>query len=226
MKKMIAILLTVLMLMLSGCSAIPDAYGGSSLNLQNANGVAGGLYKQVSFREDYNVYLKYINTVDWPYGFAEWRDLDFLGEWTGFGIPPSAEGLPDYTFYWYTFTDDSGRELMIYVDHTLDDKEVSAADTVRPVVSISDEMTSMRNLSISRTENMMIMRNGFEYTYVPAGLLSITWVHNGVEYTISDSTALSEYPTEATNTFIGRLLSLDDAAFKQALAEIKPDAAN
>ena len=53
--------------------------------------------------------------------------------------------------------------------------------------------------------------DGITYTYISGELLSISWINNGITYTLCGESMLSDYPT-TQSTVVGKMLNTNYVA--------------
>ena len=157
--------------------------------------------------EDYDEYIAYISSVDIPSDFIHYDALSSIGEFEGFFFMPTrALSLGNYAYY---LKDSTGNVLFLDVDPWTEEDE-NEWSTIKLVTS-SFTATDMRK--IDSNERGSVLYNRVRYSFRDGKLSTITWNHASVRYKLSCSgyNMLGDYPSNVTNTFIGRLLNLNTA---------------
>jgi len=211
MKKMIAILFAVLILLLAGCSATPDTTQANTDGFANIS--FGHFYEVQDSEAGYHNYLeKYQKQI--REDFVHLDDLPPLGSFTGF-VPIPFE-FPNQ--YKYSFCDDGERDIYLTITHLSDNSSGSASTSEYSLATVTDDMTSMMKKSASKTESV-INRNGLEYYYSVKGELSrIAWCSDGIQYKINGQL---HHRGVYNNSLFKRLISIDETEANAAFEEIK-----
>jgi hypothetical protein len=87
--------------------------------------------------------------------------------------------------------------------------------------SLPDGMEDMRQLTVVPHEPpkvAMYSRHGLEYHYLGNGALGwLVWHEGDIEFKLGISNILAIYPTDAKETILSRLLSIDEMSRKRRL---------
>lgn len=156
--------------------------------------------------DEYNAYISK-NSDKLPADFITWDDISILGE-------VRSIGFSNWTYYRYSIWDSAGQSLMIEVNHApkIQDKKQ---------LTFSADMlvgNTLRDVHSDNKEPFTVIRNGVEYGYSIVGrLITVTFYKDNIQYKISGNTY--NYPTDRTDTFLGKLISADEAVANAALAE-------
>ena len=155
--------------------------------------------------ENYEDYVRYLETITLPDHFVSYEDLSEFGEFDGFvSLDPN-----NCKASLYSFIDESGAEFAIYV-YCPPRKEPFGIE----YLEISDEQI---NASDMRTPVIIDSEGPYQYTYQgitytywkKSGKLgSISWQCGDINYILSD---MHMYPTTDKNTLVNRLLNLETA---------------
>ena len=148
--------------------------------------------------ESYEEYLEFVSTAELPAEFVFYRDIAPLGEFHHF-VCLSGGYLGDYSHYMYTLVDESGTELILYVEYNRNGPEIAPL----PLIEDIDPENMRQTLSSQRGRYIY---EGIEYTYISTGLLNITWEDQGRIFTLSGGN-LGSYPNDA-DTLVGKMMEL------------------
>lgn len=154
--------------------------------------------------ENYEDYVRYLETITLPDHFVSYEDLSEFGEFDGFvSLDPN-----NCKASLYSFIDESGAEFAIYVYCPprkgfgieyleISDEQINASDMRTPVI-------------IDSEGPYQYTYQGITYTYwKKSGKLgSISWQCGDINYILSD---MHMYPTTDKNTLVNRLLNLETA---------------
>lgn len=159
--------------------------------------------------ESYDEYLVYLATADLPATFVPYETISALGEFDHF-VCLSNGRIGDYSHYMYTLVDETGMELILYVEYHRNGPEL----TPLPIIDDIDPGNMRKTLSSQRGRYLY---EGIEYKYISTGLLSITWEDQGHIFTLF-ADGLGSYP-DRTDTLAGKMMDLSQA--KEALSAIE-----
>ena len=159
--------------------------------------------------ESYDEYLVYLATADLPATFVPYETISALGEFDHF-VCLSNGRIGDYSHYMYTLVDETGMELILYVEYHRNGPEL----TPLPIIDDIDPGNMRKTLSSQRGRYLY---EGIEYKYISTGLLSITWEDQGHIFTLF-ADDLGSYP-DRTDTLAGKMMDLSQA--KEALSAIE-----
>jgi hypothetical protein len=159
--------------------------------------------------ESYDEYLVYLATADLPATFVPYETISALGEFDHF-VCLSNGRIGDYSHYMYTLVDETGMELILYVEYNRNGPEL----TPLPIIDDIDPDNMRKPLSSQRGRYLY---EGIEYKYISTGLLSITWEDQGHIFTLF-ADDLGSYP-DRTDTLAGKMMDLSQA--KEALSAIE-----
>ena len=148
--------------------------------------------------ETYEEYCSYLQTADLPAEFVPYEAIAPLGEFHHF-VCLSVAQWGDYSHYMYTLVDDSGTELILYVEYNRNGPEIA------PLPLIEDINPENMRQTLSSQRGRYIYE-GIEYKYISTGLLSITWEDQGRIFTLS-ADHLGGYP-EGVDTLAARMMDL------------------
>lgn len=162
--------------------------------------------------EDYGEYENFVAKIEKGSEFVAYERIQSLGEFKSF-VCLSNGYSGDYSKYMYNLSDASGYEFVLYVTHNAVVKSYGP-EADKPL-SVTGEQ-DLRNRSDAA--GGVLELNNVRYRYSKYGkVMSISWIENGVEFTISAQ--LDEYPN-VTDTVLSKLLSYDTAvAAKQSFME-------
>lgn len=171
---------------------------------QNEERITVGIFSL----EEYNNFVK---TTELPDNFIYWEKLSQLGEFKSIVFTSDAYYKKDYSCYLYSFIDETGIEISMYV---YSDTSEHHFETYKNQYYSVDEINSpdMRNIDITDKTCVYYNKN-LLYTYVGGELSSITWVYEDIEYVlcmISGKGNLCNYPN-IDFTLAGKLLNRDKA---------------
>ena len=158
--------------------------------------------------ESYDEYLVYLATADLPATFVPYETISALGEFDHF-VCLSNGRIGDYSHYMYTLVDETGMELILYVEYNRNGPEL----TPLPIIDDIDPDNMRKPLSSQRGRYLY---EGIEYKYISTGLLSITWEDQGHIFTLF-ADDLGSYP-DRTDTLAGKMMDLSHV--QQALEAI------
>ena len=159
--------------------------------------------------ETYEEYCNYVQNADLPAEFVPYEAISPLGQFDHFVFLSSAH-YGDYSHYMYTVIDESGTELILYVEYNRNGPEL----TPLPIIDDIDPDNMRKPLSSQRGRYLY---EGIEYKYISTGLLSITWEDHGHIFTLF-ADDLGSYP-DRTDTLAGKMMDLSQA--KEALSAIE-----
>lgn len=163
---------------------------------------------------DYSEYEEFIDTHTLQEDFITYDQLSFLGEFGIFIYFSYYYG--NYGEYSYTVIDENGYELFIRMQHLNINDEVFDSPAVLDSTAHTNK-TDLRN--IDNTATCYTMLNNVKYTYVQGKLLSLEWVENNIQYTLSGNGMLDNYPTDGNATVMSKLLTKSEAS--NAIAQIQ-----
>ena len=150
-----------------------------------------------SYRIDsYEEYVKFVGVADLPEKFVEYKAISQFGKFVSF-VRLSNEYEGDYSHYMYELVDESGIEVVLYVEcgrNGPDTEELPLIDAVN--------INNMRRLTAG--EKGRYVHKGVEYTYIEGRLHTISWEGNGRVFVLT-SDSFGDYPV-GTNTLVEELM--------------------
>lgn len=139
--------------------------------------------------------------------FISYNMLKKLGEFDSMVFLTNTN-IGDYGQYLYFFIDDSGHKLALYVESRILKHDFH---TYKDKYTCIDEINSTDMRYIDITDKTCVYYNeNLLYTYVDGKLNSIIWTYEDIEYRLSGTPGLFNYPNIET-TFAGQLLHGDQA---------------
>ena len=162
--------------------------------------------------EDYN---KLINTQKIPTTFVRLESIEQLGEFVSLVFLSDAYA-GDFSSYMYTLVDTVGYEVALYINSDESSSLTTSSDSITSVNTSDMRYIAEQKSGIYVTERLV-------YRYVSGKLLSISWVADGINYTLCGDPLFYDYPITAS-TFLSKLMtkSYADEAIKTAFdAEIQ-----
>lgn len=181
-------------------------FGTYDLNKQN-DGIEESIEVILPTFEDYDEYVRYLETLTLPDYFVSYEDLSEFGEFNGFvRLSPDA-----YSHLLYSFVDETGTEFCIYVYCPPQKNPIGTE-----IFEIEDEQinaSDMRNATIVDSKARKYTYQGIEYVYSIHGeISSIRWQCGDIKYVLAGFKPVgSGYPSTDKNTLVNRLLNLETA---------------
>lgn len=205
MKKLLCILVTVAMLLsFSACKSE------SNINTSPSSELLICDFYSTLWCGNYDEYCQSIQEISFPKSFVKYDALNMFGTFKSFTV--LSRTLDENQLeYLYSIVDKCGFEYTIYVRHG-DAKSKSSNNSLL----FADFKSNMSALTTE--ESGTYLRNGVNYTYIKGKLLSITWVLDDIEFTLCGNMMLSDYPKDANNSVVDKLLSTSDMDFTSALS--------
>ncbi len=217
MKKFLSIFLAMITFVISftGCQTQAEESGSDNVNSlkpndsvpanENIEDVHVDEYQLSIF--SYDEYVKFTKTADLPEYFVTYEDISQFGEFSGFVCLSKSE-MGDYSSLFYSFVDETGADLCMYVDYIPKGNTLVGKFEMQIIKETNINALDMRTASVS--ESSAYSHNGIEYLYFPSGKLhSIVWRRGDIEYIVHHD--LSTYPTDKS-TAISKLLKLESAS--------------
>ena len=182
-------------------------FGAYDLNKQNDEIEMPSIDIILPTFEDYDEYVRYLETLTLPDYFVSYEDLSEFGEFNGFvRLSPDA-----YSHLLYSFVDETGTEFCIYVYCPPQKNPIGTE-----IFEIEDEQinaSDMRNATIVDSTARKYTYQGIEYVYSIHGKISsIRWQCGDIKYVLAGFKPVgSGYPSTDKNTLVNRLLNLETA---------------
>ena len=143
-----------------------------------------------------------------PENFVTMDMLEDFGTFSGFVWNPAQK----YNKYYYFVLLENGQTMSIYVTP-------NPPITTKNYLDISQAGKTM--LEIDTNQEGTIVSNGFEFNYVPDGLISVSWMVNGVETKIAWNSTLEEAPPLSEDHILNKIFSKSSDDQIAALNQLK-----
>lgn len=149
--------------------------------------------------------------------FIRFEQLCKMGEFENLIFLSDAYNMSDYSSYMYHIVDGNGFCISLYIDPWEEDQV-----NTKKMLSMPDG-TDFRKRNTS--ESGSITYGNMQYTYIKGELLSISWVQDGQEYTLTADSMLDEYPLDG-GTLLNKLLSSKTAETALMSVGMQADSVN
>ena len=149
--------------------------------------------------------------------FIRFEQLCKMGEFENLIFLSDAYNMSDYSSYMYHIVDGNGFCISLYIDPWEEDQV-----NTKKMLSMPDG-TDFRKRNTS--ESGSITYGNMQYTYIKGELLSISWVQDGQEYTLTADNMLDEYPLDG-GTLLNKLLSSKTAETALMSVGMQADSVN
>jgi len=146
---------------------------------------------------------KVINSPYLPSDFVFYEKISWMGEFKSLVFTSDTQGKKDYSEYFYTLIDPTGRDFYFHVKRRVS----NLSDPVDGSLISYDSMGSL-----SEKYSGFYEFKELTYKYTLGNLAAISWNHDGIDYHLSGAefTTFSDYP-DIRSTLIGRLLNITTA---------------
>lgn len=202
--KYAAIILIVIVII---CIAIQSGYSGDSSNNNDIQGEDIFTGIDIFSLSEYELFIETSKIL--PENFVTMDMLESFGTFYGFVWNPEQ----DYSRYTYSVTLENDKVMFIYVEH---DPEIKTKN----YLDISQVGETM--LKIDTNQKGTIVSNGMEFNYVSGGgLISVSWMVNGVEIKIGWNAALENAPPLSENHILNKIFSKSSDDQIAALNQLK-----
>jgi len=209
MKRMILVII-LLLAMLTACAGPGTTPTEPSKQIEFINTGGPIIIKTI---EEYNTFIT--TDTHLPSDLPLYEDLAYLGEFNRFYYNDLLSN--QFHSFSYVFTD--ANQVRFKVDILYYHKSTDIILNL-PRVTVTDDMESMLSINDTSISSKCIERCGLYYSYVVGELSLICLYTNNMTYFISFYDAdMSAYPANGQETFMSRLLSMDDEVVNAAVAE-------
>ena len=161
--------------------------------------------ESIVFISSYDSYFEHIKSSDIPESFVRFEKDSIFGEFHSFTTLRQNK----YRQYTYSFTDENGCEILLYIEHgkTLDE---SITDNAITTAKVDINRHDMRG--IDDNEHVYQLRvDGLMYGYVKGMLNYIGWEHDNALYTLTVRQGIENYPLDENITAVSKLLNTETA---------------
>ena len=156
---------------------------------------------------DYDEYVQFTKNTALPDYFVSYEDLSEFGEFTGF-VCLSDATKDDYSSLFYTFEDETGAEVSMYVNYPPEKWYTESSKSFTILEKENINPADMRTATVNETKCRYIY-NDIEYHYSFHGyIMSINWRCGELEYILS---SIHNYPATDKATAVNKLMNLDSA---------------
>ena len=166
-----------------------------------------GNYEEIAIYDEaeYNAFIETSKIL--PPNFITADMLEDFGSFDGFIWVPEADNS-----YYYSVLLENGHSMTIIITYNLEIK-------TKNYLNISQVGKTMRE--INSTENGTVVSNGMEYNYVPDGLISVSWMVNGVEIKLCWNYRLENAPPLSEDHILNKIFSKSSDDQIAALNQLK-----